>query len=215
VPIANGEFIASQIPDAKFVAVPGEDHLLFGDTEAVYGEIEEFLTGARTVMPTDRELATLVFTDIVGSTSRAAELGDAAWRIVLDQHDAAARQAAVEFRGRIVKTTGDGVLATFDGPARAVDFAGALGHRLRTHGVVVRAGVHTGEIELRGEDIGGIAVHIASRIASLAGPGEVLASRTVKDITAGSRLTFQDRGVRELKGIRDPWQLYSVVSRFH
>jgi pimeloyl-ACP methyl ester carboxylesterase len=211
VPLPNGEYIANRIPGAKFVALEGDDHLLYGDTDAVYGEVEEFLTGTRQSPPTDRMLTTIAVTDIVSSTARVAEMGDAAWREALDRHDELVRLAASEHRGRVVKTTGDGVLAIFDGPARAVRFAVTVGDRLRAQGIESRAGVHTGEIEIRGDDIGGIAVHLAFRIASLAGTGEVLTSRTVKDLTAGSGLAFDDCGVHQLKGVPEPWQVYSVT----
>lgn len=195
---------------ARFVELEGEDHLTFyGDVEAVNGEIEEFLTGTRRQEPVDRVLATVVL-DIVDSTARAVELGDARWREVLDRHDGVARRRAAEHRGRIVKSTGDGVLATFDGPARATRFAADLGRDLDSEGIAIRTGVHTGEVELRGDDIGGVAVHVAARIEALAAPGEILASRTVKDLTAGSDLSYLDRGTHQLKGIPDEWQLYAV-----
>jgi class 3 adenylate cyclase len=212
VPIAAGEYIASKIPNAKFVALEGVDHVPFGDIGPWIGAIEEFLTGSRHDMVTDRVLATVVFTDIVASTDMAVRLGDAEWRHLLDLHDMTARRTAERYSGRVVKTTGDGILATFDGPARAARFASDFGREADRIGLPIRAGLHTGEVELRSHDIGGIAVHIAARIASLAGPGDVLASRTVKDLTAGSGLLFTDRGTHVLKGVPDDWQLYAVTS---
>jgi pimeloyl-ACP methyl ester carboxylesterase len=211
VPIEAGEYIASQIPNAKFVALEGVDHVPFGDTRAWTGAIEEFVTGTRHEKVDDRVLATVVFTDIVASTDMAARLGDADWKRLLDRHDLMARRTAERYSGRVVKTTGDGVLATFDGPARAARFASSFGGEAKGIGLPIRAGLHTGEIELRDNDIGGIAVHIAARIASLAGPGDVLASRTVKDLTTGSGLLFTDRGVHSLKGVPEEWQLYAVA----
>ncbi len=211
VPIAAGEYIASQIPSAKFVALDGVDHVPFGDTGLWTGAIEEFLTGTRHDKATDRVLATVVFTDIVSSTDVAVRLGDAEWRRLLDRHDLAAQRTAQRYSGRVVKTTGDGVLATFDGPARAARFAWDFGRDAEAIGLPIRAGLHTGEVELRDDDIGGIAVHIAARIAALAGAGDVLASRTVKDLTTGSGLLFTDRGIHSLKGVPEEWQLYAVA----
>jgi class 3 adenylate cyclase len=211
VPIAAGQYMASQIANARFVALDGDDHLPYGDQEPIIGEIEEFLTGERHHPPIDRVLATVVFTDIVGSTTRAARLGDLKWRRVLDGHDDAARRVASRHGGRVVKSTGDGVLATFDGPARGARFATELAREVAPLELELRAGIHTGEVEVRGTDIGGIAVHIAARIAALAGPGEVLTSRTLKDLTAGSGLVFEDRGMHALKGVPDEWQVYAVA----
>ena len=211
VPFAAGEYMASQIPNAKFVALEGEDHLAYGDCEAWIGEIEEFVTGTRHQAPIDRVLATVVFTDIVGSTEMAARLGDAEWRRLLDRHDDAARRLAARHRGRLVKSTGDGVLASFDGPARAARFASDLGRELQPLELQLRAGIHTGEVETRGDDLGGIAVHIAARISALAGAGEILTSRTLRDLTAGSGLIFEDRGAFALKGVPDEWQVYAVA----
>jgi len=211
VPMLAGQYIASQIPNANFVALDGEDHLLYGDCEVWLGEIEEFVTGTRHHAPIDRVLSTVVFTDIVGSTALAARLGDAEWRRLLDRHDDAARRLAATHRGRLVKTTGDGVLASFDGPARAARFAAGLGRDVESLGLELRAGIHTGEIEVRGDDIGGIAVHIAARISSLAGAGEILTSRTLRDLTAGSGLVFEDRGVHTFKGVPGEWQVYAVA----
>ncbi len=211
VPSAVGQYMASQIPNAKFVELEGEDHLPYGDQEPLIGEIEEFLTGTRQVAPIERILATVVFTDIVGSTDAAARRGDSEWHRVLDRHDAAARRVAAQYAGRVIKSTGDGVLATFDGPARAARFAADLGRQLADLGLQQRAGIHTGEVEIRGDDIGGIAVHIAARISALAGAGEILTSRTLKDLTAGSGLVFEDRGLHALKGVPDEWQVYAVA----
>lgn len=211
VPMAVGEYTASEIPGAKFIALDGVDHVPFGDTESWTGAIEEFVTGTRQERVTDRVLATVVFTDIVGSTEMAVRLGDADWRRLLDRHDLMARRTAERYSGRVVKSTGDGVLATFDGPARAARFASSFGGEAEGIGLLIRAGLHTGEVELRDDDIGGIAVHIAARIAALAGPRDVFASRTVKDLTTGSGLVFADRGVHSLKGVPEEWQLYAVV----
>jgi class 3 adenylate cyclase len=211
VPLSAGEYIAAKIPHAKFVALEGVDHVPFGDTEPWTGAIEEFLTGSRHDTAIDRVLATVVFTDIVGSTDLAVSLGDAEWRRLLDRHDLTARRTAERYSGRLIKTTGDGVLATFDGPARAARFASDFGREAEGFGLPIRAGLHTGEVEIRDDDIGGIAVHIAARIASLAGPGEVLASRTVRDLTTGSGLLFTDRGSYSLKGVPEEWQLYAVA----
>jgi pimeloyl-ACP methyl ester carboxylesterase/class 3 adenylate cyclase len=211
VPIAVGEYIASQIPNAKFVALEGVDHFPIGDTRPWSGAIEEFLTGTRHDTVTDRVLATVVFTDIVASTDMAVRLGDTEWRRLLDRHDLMAQRTAGRYSGRVVKTTGDGVLATFDGPARAARFASDFGREAESIGLPIRAGLHTGEVEIRDDDIGGIAVHIAARIAALAGSGDVFASRTVKDLTTGSGLLFTDMGVHPLKGIPEEWQLYAVA----
>ena len=180
--------------------------------EGFLSEVQEFVTGRRPPVESDRVLATVLFTDIVGSTQRAAAIGDAKWRELLDEHHAAVRVELDRSRGREIDTAGDGFLATFDGPARAVRCAVAIVSSLRELGLEVRAGVHTGEVELRGDHIAGIAVHIGARVAAIAGPGEVLASSTVKDLTAGAGLVFEDAGERELKGIPDKWRLYRVVT---
>jgi pimeloyl-ACP methyl ester carboxylesterase/plasmid stabilization system protein ParE len=206
-----GEDLAAQIPGARYVELPGIDHLPWaGDPEAVLGEIEEFLTGARSVPEPDRVLATVMFTDIVGSTERAAELGDARWRELLSAHQAAARRELMRFRGREVKTLGDGSLATFDGPARAIRCGRAIGEAARSLGLEVRIGLHSGEVELMEEDVGGIAVHIAARVGALAAAGEVLVTSTVKDLVAGSGIRFVDRGARQLKGIAEEWRLFAA-----
>jgi pimeloyl-ACP methyl ester carboxylesterase len=205
-----GEELAARIPHARYVELEGIDHLPWaGDAEAVLGEIEEFLTGARSVPVPDRVLATVMFTDIVGSTLRAAELGDARWRELLSAHQTAVRRELMRFRGREVKTLGDGLLATFDGPARAVRCGHAIAEAARSSGLEVRVGLHCGEVELMEQDVGGIAVHIAARIGALASAGEVLVSSTVKDLVAGSELRFVDRGARRLKGISDDWRLFA------
>jgi class 3 adenylate cyclase len=206
-----GEELARQIPGARYVELPGMDHLPWaGDSEVVLGEIEEFLTGARTVPEPDRVLATVMFTDIVGSTERAGELGDARWREVLAEHQAAVRRELERFRGREVKTLGDGHLATFDGPARAIRCGQAIAEAAKPTGLEVRIGLHTGEVELMDGDVGGIAVHIAARVGALAEAGEVLVSSTVKDLVAGSGIGFEDRGTKELKGIPDEWRLFAA-----
>jgi class 3 adenylate cyclase len=210
-PVEDGRAAAKLIPGARFVELPGDDNLTYGDRAAeLMDEIESFLTGTRRAAPTDRILATVLFTDIVDSTRQAAALGDAAWRALLDRHDAVVRDVLADHGGREVKTTGDGFLAAFDGPARAIAAAGAIDDRTRAIGVEVRAGIHTGECERRGEDLGGMAVHIGARIAALAGAGEVLVSSTVRDLTVGSGFEFDDRGEHELKGVPGQWRVLAV-----
>jgi pimeloyl-ACP methyl ester carboxylesterase len=207
-----GEELAAQIPGARYVELPGIDHLPWaGDSEAVLGEIEEFLTGARSVAEPDRVLATVMFTDIVGSTERAGELGDARWRELFAAHLAAVRQELTRFHGREVKTLGDGFLATFDGPARAIRCGQAIAETARSIGLDVRIGLHCGEVEVMEEDVGGIAVHIAARVGALAAAGEVLVTSTVKDLVAGSGIGFEDRGATRLKGIPDEWRLFAAA----
>ncbi len=207
-----GEELAAQIPGAQYVELPGIDHLPWaGDWEALLGEIEEFLTGARSVAEPDRVLATVMFTDIVGSTERAGELGDSRWRELLTAHQAAVRQELTRFRGREVKTLGDGYLVTFDGPARAIRCGHAIAETARSIGLEVRIGLHSGEVEVMDEDVGGIAVHIAARVGALADAGEVLVTSTVKDLVAGSGIRFADRGAKHLKGISDEWRLFAAV----
>jgi pimeloyl-ACP methyl ester carboxylesterase len=211
VSVEESRWIASQIPGARYVELPGDEHLIWaGDVDAVVDEVEEFLTGSRPVPEADRVLATVLFTDIVGSTERAAELGDRRWRTVLEQHHGIVRRELQRFRGREVDTAGDGFLATFDGPARAIRCACAVRDAVGPLSIDIRAGLHTGECELMGDKVGGIAVHTGARVASAAGPGEVLVSRTVRDLVAGSGIRFEDRGERELKGVGS-WRLYSVV----
>ena len=183
-----------------------------GDSDADLDEIEEFLTGARHTAVTDRVLATVLFTDVVGSTERAAQLGDRAWRALLDAHDGVVRRQLERFRGREVNTVGDGFVATFDGPGRAIQCACAIRDGVKALDIEVRAGLHTGEIELRGDDVAGIAVHLAQRVSALAAPGEVLVSRTVADLVVGSGIEFADRGEHELRGVPGTWHLYSVVA---
>jgi class 3 adenylate cyclase len=207
----HARYLARHIPGAKLVELPGHDNLIYvGDTAAGVDEIEEFLTGARHAPETDRLLATVLFTDIVGSTERAAELGDRKWRDLLDAHDQAVRRQLERFRGKEVNTVGDGFLATFDGPGRAIQCARAIRDVVRALGIEERAGLHTGEIEVRDDDIGGMAVHIGARVGQLADAGEVLVSSTVKDLVAGSGIDFTDRGQHELKGVPGAWQLFAV-----
>jgi pimeloyl-ACP methyl ester carboxylesterase len=212
VNIEEARWIARQIPGAKLVELPGDDHLIWGgDVDAVVDEVEEFLTGVRPVLGADRVLATVLFTDIVGSTERAAELGDRRWREVLDQHHAVVRRELERFRGREVDTAGDGFFATFDGPARGVRCACAIRDAVRELDIEIRAGLHTGECELTGDGkVGGIAVHTGARVPSVASAGEVVVSSTVKDLVAGSGIEFEDRGEHDLKGV-GTWHLYSVV----
>jgi class 3 adenylate cyclase len=211
IPVQQGRWIADHIPGARFVELPGSDVLPYvGDCDALVQEVEEFLTGVRHAPGTDRVLATVLFTDIVDSTRRSSELGDRRWGELLDAHDAAVRAELVRFRGHEVKSTGDGFLATFDGPARAIQCALAIRDAGAELGLVIRAGLHTGEVEMRGDDVGGIAVNIGQRVTTAAGPGEVLVSRTVTDLVAGSDITFVDRGEVELKGVPGEWRLFAV-----
>jgi class 3 adenylate cyclase len=204
-------YVAEQIPNARLVELPGVDGLPFaGDMEAVAGELEEFLTGTRTSAEIDRVLATVVFTDVCGSTERAARMGDRAWRDLLGAHDALVRAALERHAGREIKTVGDGVLAMFDGPARAIRAGRAIAAGVRELDLEVRVGMHTGESEVIGGDVGGLAVHIAARVMALAQPGEVLVSQTVKDLVAGSGLRFADRGVHSLRGVPDEWRVWAV-----
>jgi len=205
----HSRYLASHIEGAKLVEMPGDDHLMYtGDTDAILGEIEVFVTGDRRHVVTDRVLTTVLFTDIVGSTDRVAAIGDRRWRELLEQHEEILSQEIDRFRGRLVKSTGDGAVATFDGPARAIRCAQAICERTRTLDLEVRSGLHTGEVELRGDDLYGLAVHLAQRVSSLAGAGEVLVSRTVVDLVAGSDNEFADRGEQELKGVPGTWRLF-------
>jgi class 3 adenylate cyclase len=214
IPLVLGQHLAEHIPDARFIELAGTDHFWWTeDVDRTLDETQEFLTGARPVAEPNRVLATVLFTDIVDSTRQAALLGDKAWRTILDRHDSLATRQVTRYGGRLVKTTGDGVLATFDGPARSVRCAQAISEGARGLGIEVRAGVHTGEVELRGDDVSGLGVHIASRIESLAGPGEVLVSRTVTDLVTGSGLEFADRGPHDLKGVPGSWQLFLAAGR--
>ena len=212
VPIQAGRYIGEHVPGAKFVELPGIDHApSVGDVDRLIEEMEEFLTGSRTEIEADRVLATVLFTDIVESTKRAAELGDRNWQALLNRHHESVRQQLARFRGREIKSLGDGFLATFDGPARAVRCASAIAETVQPMGLNVRSGLHTGEIELHRDDIGGIAVHIAARVAATAKAGETLVSSTVRDLVAGSGIHFEDRGRHALRGLADEVQLYTVL----
>ena len=205
-----GRWMAERIPGAKFVRLDGQDHLPWSGDDQVVEEVREFLTGARVAAEPDRVLATVMFTDVAASTERAAALGDHRWKELLDAHDAAVRHQLEAFRGREVKTTGDGFLATFDGPARAIRCAQAIRTAAADLGLDVRIGLHTGEVEVRGDDIGGLAVHIGQRVSALAEPSEILVSSTVKDLVAGSGVEFDPRGEHELKGVPESWRLFAV-----
>jgi class 3 adenylate cyclase len=207
----NGRYVAERIPGAKFVEVPGREHLFHvGETDFILNAVEEFLTGGHETAEEDRVLATVLFADIVGSTERAAELGDRAWRDLLEGYYAVARREVAHFRGHEVDTAGDGFFAAFDGPARAIRSACAIRDAAGSIGLTVRAGLHTGECEKVGEKVGGLAVHIGARVAGHAQPGEVLVSGTVRDLVAGSGIRFAERGARALKGVPGEWALYSV-----
>ena len=213
VDVEASRFMAERIPGAKYVELSGRDHApVVGDADAILDEIEEFLTGTRLGAQPDRALLTVMFTDIVGSTDRAVDLGDRRWRDLLDTHQVVVRRELARHRGNEVNTTGDGFLATFDGPARAISCAVRIREELRQLGIEIRVGLHTGECELLGDDIGGVAVHIGARVEAKAMPGEVLVSSTVKDLVVGSGLQFEDRGTHTLKGIPDEWRLFAVVS---
>jgi class 3 adenylate cyclase len=208
----HGRYLAERIPGAMLIELPGTELTLFWETlELALDHVEQFLTGVgRAAQPT-RVLATVLFTDIVGSTQRAGKLGDRRWRELLNVHDELTRRLVEEFGGRLVKTTGDGILATFEGPGRAIRCAVAIRDELRGVGVQLRAGLHTGEVELREDDVGGTAVHIAARVMAAVGQGEILVSRTVRDLVVGSDVTPEDRGMYVLKGIDDDWQLLAVT----
>jgi class 3 adenylate cyclase len=212
VPVRAGRYLAERIPGAKYVELPGTDHMVLDQEtqDIIADEIEEFITGSRRHLEPDRVLATIMFTDIVGSTRRAAEVGDARWRELLGNFYALLRRELTAFRGHEVRTAGDGLLATFDGPARAIRCACSMREKIRPLGLQVRTGLHTGECELIEDDIGGIAVHIAARVAALAESDEVLVSSTVKDLVAGSGLQFLDRGAHNLKGVPGGWRLFVV-----
>ena len=211
IPVAMSRYMAERIPGARYVELPGDDHLPFvSNADAILDEIEEFLTGVRRGAEPDRVLATVLFTDIVDATRRAAELGDRRWRDLLDAHHAVVREQLTKFRGREIDTAGDGFLAAFDGPARAVRAACSISDGVRPLGLDVRAGLHTGECEVMGPKLGGIAVHIGARVAALGRPGEVLVSSTVRDLVAGSGLRFEDRGTHALKGVPGEWHLFAV-----
>lgn len=213
ITVQHARYLVDHIAGSRYVEVPGAEHVINFASDAgslMADAVEEFLTGSRRPAAIDRALRTVVFTDIVGSTERAARMGDRRWRGLLEKHESLARGAIDGARGRLIKLTGDGVMATFDGPARAVQCVKSLGESLESVGLPIRAGVHTGEVELIGDDIGGIAVHIAARIAALAGAGEILTSSTVRDLVAGSGLEFDDRGERELKGVPGTWRVLAV-----
>jgi class 3 adenylate cyclase len=205
--------LADHISDTKLVELPGADNWsVVGDTAALLGEVQEFLTGTRSAPELSRVLATVLFTDIVASTDRVAEVGDREWRRLLDRHDELVDQQLERFRGRLIKTTGDGVLATFDGPAIAIRCAEAIAQRANAIGLQVRAGIHTGEVEQRGDDIAGIAVHVAQRICATAEGDQIVVSRTVVDLTAGSDIRYDDKGQHQLKGVPGAWPLFAVAS---
>lgn len=212
--ISHANYLAEHIPNAELVRLegPGDAYPVFDLADQVVAAIQEFVTGSPTLDNPERTLATVLFTDIVDSTKRASELGDDKWRRLLDRHDEVVKQGLARQSGQLVKNTGDGILATFDGPGRAINFASAIGADLVRIGIPIRTGIHTGEIEWRDSDIGGLAVHLGARIMAAAGPGEILVSRTVKDLVIGSPIAFEDRGTRSLKGIEGQWQLYSVAS---
>jgi class 3 adenylate cyclase len=212
-PVAFGRSLADTIPGARYVELSGADHAWFaGDQDEALDEVEEFITGTRRERPPERVLATILFTDIVDSTGHAAAAGDRDWRRMLERHDELVRRELVRYRGQEIKHTGDGFLASFDGPARAVECAAAITGAIPRIGLEVRAGVHTGECELRGQDMAGMAVHIGARVGATAGPGEVLVSSTVKDLVVGSGLSFEDRGAMTLKGVPDQWRLFALAT---
>lgn len=211
-PVAHAHYLAEHIPGSRLVELPGGDALYWvGDTAPVLDEIEEFITGVRGASDAERLLTTIVFTDIVGSTERAALLGDHRWRDLLDNHDTLVRHELLRFSGREVNTAGDGFVATFSSPSAAIACADAIVDAVRVLGIEVRVGIHAGEVEVRGKDVAGMAVHICARVAALAGPGEVLVSSTLRDIVTGSRHRFGDRGETALKGVPGQWRLYSLV----
>ena len=209
--VEQGRYLAERIPGARLAELPGDDHVPFFNSDQIIDEVEEFLTGTRHATEADRVLATVLFTDIVGSTERAAALGDRKWRELVEGYYLLARRELTRFRGREVDTAGDGFFASFDGPARAVRCAEAIAAGVRSLGIEIRAGLHTGECEVIGDKVGGIAVHIGARVASLARAGEVLVSSTVKDLVAGSGISFEDRGTQTLKGVPGEWRLFAVA----
>jgi class 3 adenylate cyclase len=206
-PVARSRYLAAHIPGAKLVELSGGDVVPY---DQLFDEVAEFLTGERPVAPINRILATVLFTDIVGSTARAASVGDQRWRSLLDAHDRAVREQLRRFRGNEIKTTGDGFVATFDGPARAIRCAREIAEATHDLGINVRSGLHSGECDVRDDDLGGLAVHIAARVAAIANADEVLVSSTVKDLVAGSGIVFKDRGEHDLKGVPGTWWLYAV-----
>jgi class 3 adenylate cyclase len=214
IPVEHGRYLAQHIAGASLVEIPGADGPLYWEhADEALGAVEKFLIGvipSAPSAPTDRVLATVLYTDIVRSTERLERMGDARWREMLDVHDEIAGRLVASNGGRLVKSTGDGILATFEGPGRAIRFAGAFSEQLRSLGLSIRTGIHTGEMELRGDDVGGMAVHLAARIMTEAADGEILVSRTVQDLVVGSDLVFEDRGTHSLKGIEGQWQLLAV-----
>jgi class 3 adenylate cyclase len=214
IPTSAGRFIADRIPGARYMEIPGTENLIWaGDQATLVGIVQEFLTGARGIDEPDRFLATVLFSDIVGSTQLAADVGDRRWKELLNEHDDVSGRLVEQYRGRLVGRQGDGFVATFDGPARAIQAARALRDAMATLGIQNRSGLHTGEIESRSDDIGGIAVHIAARVAALADADEILVSRTVTDLVAGSGIEFEDRGDHVLKGVPGNWRLFAVRGR--
>lgn len=212
--IEEGRYIARHIPNARFVELDGDDHLMWvGDSDAVLGEIEAFLTGVRRGPEIDRVLVTILYTDIVDSTTRAIELGDRRWHDLLSQHHRIVREELARFRGREVNTAGDGFVAAFDGPARAIRCSLAIVQAVRRLGIDIRAGIHTGECDVSGDSLAGIALHIGARVAAMGGAGEVLVSRTVKDLVAGSGIEFADRGHHVLRGVPGEWSIFAVASQ--
>jgi class 3 adenylate cyclase len=212
IPLAHAQYLADHIMNAQLVAIPGKDGpFVWEHPEVALDAIEEFLTGVAPEAGTGRVITTVLFTDIVGSTRRAEELGDRRWRALLDVHDELASRVVAAHAGTLVKMTGDGFMATFDRPGTAILAAAEFGRQVEEVGVEIRMGVHTGEVEVRGDDVGGLAVHLASRVMDMAQPGEILVSRTVKDLVVGADLSFEDRGFHTLKGFESEWQLYSVA----
>jgi class 3 adenylate cyclase len=213
IPARQARYLADHIPAARYVELSGADHLpTVGDQGALLDEVEEFLVGSRGAHGVERALATILFTDIVGSTETAARLGDRRWRGLLERHDATVRQELALHRGHEVKTTGDGFLATFDGPARAIRCACAIHDELSRSGVEIRSGIHSGEVEVIGGDVGGMAVNIGARVGAMAAPGEVLVSSTVRELVVGSGIEFEEKGSHRLKGAPDEWRLFAVVA---
>ncbi len=210
MPLEHGQYLAEHIPGARFVEVESSEWSIVSPTTEALDEIQAFFTGARPSPEVDRVLATVLFTDIVGSTERAASMGDKEWERLLGQHNNATARCIAEFRGQQIDTTGDGVLAIFDGPARAVRCAAAIRDAVTSIGLEVRAGLHTGEIEMSGDDVRGIAVHICARVSAMVRAGEVLVSSTVKDLVVGSGIEFEDRGLHELKGVPDHWRIFAA-----
>ncbi|MBV9321114.1 MAG: adenylate/guanylate cyclase domain-containing protein, partial [Mycobacterium sp.] len=212
IPVGHGRYLAEHIAGSHYVETPGDDSLYWvGDTAPMLDEIEEFITGVRGSSEAERVLTTMVFTDIVGSTERAATLGDGRWRDLLDNHDTIVRHQLDRFGGREVNTAGDGFVATFTSPSAAIECADAIVDAVHVLGIEVRVGIHAGEVEVRGADVAGLAVHICARVAAHAGPSEVLVSSTVRDIVTGSRRRFADRGEHDLKGVPGRWQLCALA----